>query len=229
VPPVYGFLTDEEWKVIDEWYADTDLSSNRLGECNVPAITLIQGLIMGSAIRQVVQLGHLAGYSTLLLGFMMRRMNFKRSVFSIDVSPEASDYTRGWIARAELEEYVEIFVGDSAASSSAEAAERFFGTPPALVFVDSSHGYRHTLRELTVWHRMLSPGGIIVLHDASKFASSFDPDAEGGVFRALQEWLGRTGWPAVLLNGDVTASVPADALVFGDPCGLAIIQKSFSG
>ena len=63
-------------------------------------MSLIQGLVMGSGIRSIVQLGHFLGDSTLLLGFMMRRMSFTCSIFSIDISPEASEYTRGWIARA---------------------------------------------------------------------------------------------------------------------------------
>jgi predicted O-methyltransferase YrrM len=229
VPPVFSFLTDEEWKVVNDWYSDTDSRFEGHGECNVPAITLIQGLVMGSAIRHVVQLGHLAGYSTLLLGFMMRRMNFRRAVISIDISPESSAYTQSWVSRAGLDDYVEIFVGDSADPAAAAAARGYLGAAPALVFVDSSHRYRHTLDELKLWHDEVRAGGLIVLHDASTFAENFDPSAEGGVSRALHEWLQRVGAPAVLLNGDVSASVPAtpDDLVYGDPCGLALIQKPF--
>jgi predicted O-methyltransferase YrrM len=160
---------------------------------------------------------------------MMRRMNFKRAVFSIDISPEASAFTQSWVLRAGLEEYVEIFVGDSADKASAAAAAGYFGAAPALVFSDSSHGYRHTLHELNLWHEEVRPGGLIVLHDASAFASTFDPHGEGGVSRALHEWLGEADASAVMLNGDVSASVPGvpGALVYGDACGLALIQKRF--
>jgi predicted O-methyltransferase YrrM len=226
VPPLYSFLTDEEWTVMGEWYTDTDAKFfDHTGECNVPSMALIQGLVMGSAIRNIVQLGHFIGYSTLLIGFMMRRMNFARSVFSIDISPEASDYTRAWVARAGLQDYVEILVGDSADPAAAVAARSFFLAPPNLVFIDSSHGYQHTLDELKLWYHEVRPGGLVILHDASEFAARFDPRQEGGVARALRDWLRDASVPAVLLNADAPPAVAGDRLVYGDPCGLAILQK----
>jgi predicted O-methyltransferase YrrM len=188
-------------------------------------MALIQGLVMGSGIRNIVQLGHFIGYSTLLLGFMMRRMNFARSVFSIDISPEASEYTRGWVARAALQDYVEILVSDSADPAAALAARHFFLGPPNLVFIDSSHGYQHTVEELKLWYHEVRPGGVVILHDASEFAAGFDPREEGGVARALREWLRDASVPGVLLNADAPPAVPGDRLVYGDPCGLAILQK----
>lgn len=225
VPPLYSFLTDEEWTVMEEWYADSDARFEGTGECNVPTMALIQGLVMGSGIRNIVQLGHFIGYSTLLLGFMMRRMHLARSIFSIDISPEASEYTRAWVARAGLQDYVEILVSDSADPAAAIAARNFFLASPSLVFIDSSHGYRHTIDELKLWYHEVRPGGLVLLHDASEFAARFDPDREGGVGRAVQEWLRDASVPAVLLNADAPPAVAADRLVYGDPCGLAILQK----
>jgi predicted O-methyltransferase YrrM len=212
---------------MDEWYADTDARFEGTGECNVPSMALIHGLVMGSGIRNIVQLGHFIGYSTLLLGFMMRRMNFARSIFSIDISPEASEYTRAWVARAGLQDYVEILVSDSADPAAAVSARSFFLAPPNLVFIDSSHGYHHTVDELKLWYHEVRPGGLLILHDASEFAARFDSRQEGGVTRALREWLRDASVPAVLLNADVSPAVPADHLVYGDPCGLAILQKPF--
>lgn len=227
VPPVYAFLTDAEWQVLDDWYADTDENLPAAGECNVPAISLIQGLVMGSGIRHVVQLGHYQGYSSLLLGFMMRHMSFRQSVYSIDLSQTASDYTKGWLERAGLVGYVEVLTSDSAAPSAASAALEYFGSPPALVFVDSSHGYRHTLDELNLWYPVLQPGGLMLLHDVSQYAGTFDPHAEGGVPRALAEWLAHNNASTLALNAGVSTTVGGDRCIYGDPCGLGIIQKPF--
>ena len=103
-----------------------------------------------------------------------------------------------------LQDYVEILVSDSADLAAAVSARKFFLAPPNLVFIDSSHGYRHTVEELKLWYHEVRRGGLVLLHDASEFAARFDPDREGGVGRALQEWLRDASVPAVLLNGDAT-------------------------
>ncbi|MBI5344682.1 MAG: hypothetical protein HZB83_05005 [Deltaproteobacteria bacterium] len=86
VPPIYSFLTGNEWEILEKWYEDTE-SRKLLGECNIPFISSVQGFIMGSVINNIVQLGHFAGYSTLLIGFMMRRMKMKNSFITIDIDP----------------------------------------------------------------------------------------------------------------------------------------------
>src|SRR5712691_7984504 len=72
VPAVYSLLTDEEWDVMDQWYTETDARQSA-GEANIPPLNLLTGLIEGSGIPNIVQLGHYEGFSTLLLGFTMRR------------------------------------------------------------------------------------------------------------------------------------------------------------
>lgn len=225
VPPVYATLTDDEWSLLDAWYAETDALRPNTGECNVPAISLLHGLVMGSGIGHIVQLGHYLGYSTLLLGFMVRRMNRRHGVFSVDIDREATDYTRAWISRANLDDYVELLVGDSADPTAPDHARAYFGADPDVVFVDSSHQYRHTLSELDLWFHQVRPGGLILLHDASAFATQFDPRGEGGVQRALSEWLTRNQVPAILLNEGAGRGVDGESLVYGDPCGLGIVQR----
>src|SRR5207237_4623903 len=66
VPPVYSDLSDDEWSVFREWYAETD-RTGRIGECAVPLISLLHGLVMGNRVRRIAQLGTCAGYSALLL------------------------------------------------------------------------------------------------------------------------------------------------------------------
>ncbi len=230
VPPVLAFLSDGEWALLERWYDETDRSFSSTGECNVPTISLLQGLVMGSGIRNILQIGHYIGYSTLLLGFMVRRMGFRQSVISVDIDPQSSAYTKEWLARAGLDDFVRVVVSDSVAPELPAAVREHLGCPPDLVFIDSSHAYRHTLRELDLWYAALSPGGIMVLHDASEFATAFDDAGEGGVRRAVDEWLpgSGAGARAIMLNRDFGASMDADRLVYGDPCGTAIIQKPFA-
>lgn len=228
VPSVYATLTDTEWELVEEWFRATE-ERNTVGEINVPAMCLLQGLVSGSGIVRIVQLGHFYGYSSLLLGFVLRQMRNGQLV-SIDISPEATKFTKIWIRRAGLEAVVTPLLGDSAAAESADAAEAVLGGPPQLIVVDSSHAYAHTLRELDLWVQRLPLGGIMALHDTSGLAQEWDPSGEGGVLRALREWLPRH--PEVVgmnLNEFVSRESDARELIYRDGCGIGLLQKVSAG
>jgi hypothetical protein len=96
-----------------------------------------------------------------------------------------------------------------------------------MVIIDSSHQYAHTLQELDLWYGALPLGGLIVMHDVSRYAQSFDSTAKGGVRKAILEWSEKRNVPALLLNSFVTDESP-DSLVYRDGCGLALIQKQMA-
>jgi predicted O-methyltransferase YrrM len=225
VPSIYASLTDREWRLLESWFAETE-AARHVGEINVPAMCMIHGLISGGGLRRVVQLGHYYGYSTLLIGFLLRAMNARPGLFTIDVDPDASAFTERWVRRAGLEDWVSVFVGDSAAESSLRAATETLGGPPQLVLLDSSHRYDHTLEELDLWVPRLTRGAIMLLHDTSRLAQQWDPSASGGVLRAIDEWLaGHRDVAFLNLNGFAHAGDDANALVYKDGCGLGILQK----
>ena len=110
--------------------------------------------------------------------------------------------------------------------ATAQRCEQVLGGPPELLLVDSSHAYAHTLRELDLWTPRLPVGALVLLHDASAFAAGFDPTGEGGVRRAIDEWLpGHPHWTGMTLNGHVAPGADGDALVYKDACGLGILQR----
>lgn len=224
VPPVYSFLSDDEWSVLREWYAETD-RNGPIGECAVPLISLLHGLIMGNGAIRAAQLGTCAGYSALLLGWMLRRVNAPRGLFSLDHDPAMCELARSWITRAGLGDFVEIAEGSSLDAASIEAARQYLGGAPELIIVDSSHEYQSTLAELDLWYPALAPGGLIVLHDVSEFAAGFDVTSEGGVRRAFTEW--RKQHPEVesfSLNGKSRSMEEARPL-YKDACGVGFIHK----
>jgi predicted O-methyltransferase YrrM len=227
VPALFALLTDEEWDVIDQWYTETD-SRHSAGEANVPSLSFLMGMIEGNGISNIVQLGHFEGFSTLLLGFMMRRMGFRKSIFSVDISPEFSRTCEYWVAEAGLSEYVSINVMSSDTPGLPAVARDYFKSDIACVFIDSSHQYQHTVNELNLWFPALKPFGLIFLHDCSTVASGFDVTRNGGVIRAVKEWSNRSDASHILLNEDVVGgdnpTQPHD-LVYQDGCGLGIIQK----
>jgi predicted O-methyltransferase YrrM len=225
VPPIYGTLSDAEWQIMHDWYAAT-AARDAIGEINVPAMSLLQGLVMGNGLRRIVQLGHFYGYSALLLGFWLRQMGGQRKLYSIDIDQTATDFCQEWVDRAGLQQQVEFRVGDSADPASRDAALAAIGGAPELVIIDSSHMYGHTLQELDLWVDELPPAAIMLLHDVSVYAQNFDPTGEGGVRRALAEWIeGRDDVALLSLNGQLPEHVDGNETVYKDGCGIGILQR----
>ena len=224
VPPIYANLSEQEWQFLQDWYSETS-RAELVGECGIPIMSLLHGLIMGSGIRRIVQLGTHAGYSTLLLGFFLRQMHADRGLVTFEISERFCAYTRGWIERVGLISFVKVELRSSLDPVSTGVVREYLGGAPELVFVDSSHEYASTLAELDLWYPEVAPGGFIVLHDASEFATSFDVTQEGGVRRALRDW--RRAHPeaeSFCLNGSVRAQESRE-MIYQDFCGAGLIQK----
>lgn len=223
VPDVYRLLSDAEWQILRDWFLDTE-EKVMAGECSVPLISWLTSYISGNGISRVVQLGTYAGYSALLLGWALRRMGKPHSLLAVDNDDFVCAYTDTWITRAGLHDIVQQHIGDSAAPELPALATKYFGAPPQLVFIDSSHQYDHTLRELDLWYAALPPGSMMVLHDVSKFAAAFDRSGAGGVSRALSEW------SAAHAKISFALEFPQEALgelppSYMDPCGVGLVIK----
>ena len=228
VPPIYAELSEEEWSVLRDWYGETD-RDGPIGECAVPLMSLLHGFVTGNRLTRIAQLGTCAGYSALLLGWTLRRMNAARGLFTLDLDPAMCELSRRWIGRAGLDAFVEIAEGSSLDASSLEAGQKYLGNAPQLIILDSSHEYRATLAELDLWYPVLAPGGLFVLHDVSEFAAGFDVTGQGGVRRAFTEW--RKAHPKVetlSLNSEA-ASMHSPRPAYQDACGVGLVHKPENG
>jgi predicted O-methyltransferase YrrM len=225
VPPIYSDLSEAEWEIIRAWYEETD-GSGVIGECAVPLVSLLQGLVLGNRITRIVQLGTCSGYSALLLGFMLRRMNAPRGLFTLDINPELCALTIRWLDRAGLTNFVTVAEGNSLDPGSLAAARIFFPDEPEMILLDSSHEYLATVQEIELWYPALQAGGLFLLHDVSFFAAGFDLTQEGGVRRAFAEWRRKNPRAeAICLNGESrTMDLPRP--LYKDACGLGLIHKA---
>ncbi len=222
--PLFQMIASEsERKLLADWYTDTE-NKKLIGECAPPLISLLMGFLVGNSVERMVQLGHYAGYSTLHIGILFRKMA-KGKLYTIDIAERMSAYTQSWVEKAGIGEHVCVVTGDSADVGMPSAAAMYLGGQPDIVFIDSSHKYDHTLKELDLWYEALRPNGFIFLHDASRAAREYDP-ANGAVAGALADWCKKTEAEFFVLNGG--NSTPAKShsdLVYRDGRGLGIIQK----
>lgn len=221
-PPPYAFLRDEEIAVVEDWYEDI-LGMGLKGETGPALVGVMQTFLAVSGLHRVVQLGHYAGFSTLMLGFALRRMGFDHALFTADINAKMTDLTQQWVRRADLDEVVRVYCGDSASPETADSAHEYLGGRPEAVLIDSSHQYAHTLIELDLWYDRLVPGGLLFLHDVSDFAAQFDSTRQGGVRRALDEWIRDKNIECIRLNHLLPGI--GTKLNYADGCGLAILQK----
>lgn len=224
VPPIYAGLTDTEWELMSAWYADTT-RENLIGECAVPVMSLLHGLIMGNGIRRLVQLGTFSGYSTLLLGFFLRQMGAERGLCTFEIGEPLCAYTQRWVSRAALDSFIKIELRSSLDPAAPGAAAQYLRGAPELIFVDSSHEYASTLDELELWYPALAVGGFIVLHDTSVFAAGFDVTEKGGVRRALREWRMVHPEAESFFINEAVPTQETPGLVYQDFCGAGLIQK----
>src|SRR6266581_4762847 len=107
VPPIYANLTDQEWQVLQAWFEETT-RQNFIGECVVPIMSVLHGLVMGSGIQRIVQLGTHAGYSALLLGFCLRQMHAQKGLFSFEIDGSLCRFAREWLERAGLSSVAQV-------------------------------------------------------------------------------------------------------------------------
>jgi len=226
VPSIYQVLTDDEWEIMEQWYARTE-ADDSIGEINVPAMGMIQGLISGSGLSRVVQLGHYYGYSALLIGFWLRAMGGDRKLISIDIDPKATAFTQEWIDKAGLGGHVDLMLEDSADSRALrDSTANFNGMGAQLIVLDSSHQYEHTMRELDLWVPAMASQAIMFLHDTSTYAKGFDSTGKGGVQKALDDWTkGRKDVAVMNLNRRVGEDGVPGGLTYLDGCGLGVLQK----
>jgi predicted O-methyltransferase YrrM len=224
VPPLYSFLTDQEWEIMEEWYNETD-EKTLASECNVSMMSVIQGFIMGNPIKRILQFGTSVGYSALLIGFMMRHMNAKHHFVTVDVDEKAHEFSKKYIEKANLEEYVEVITDTSSNELLPEQCIKFLGGLPQIIIIDSSHNYQQTIKELNLWYNNVAHNGFIFLHDTSLKAKKYDGDDEGGVERAVTEWTSKNETSFININKNISGPATKDEVVYLDGCGLGIIQK----
>ena len=139
--------------------------------------------------RNVLQLGTLIGYSAIVIADTLAQ-NGTGHLVTVDPDQSGHELAGIWADRASLSDRIRFVEGYSTDERTALAVAD--AGPFDLIYLDSSHAYDETRRELNLilspqgW---LAPHGLLVAHDASDFARQYDVANAGGVRRALDEWI----------------------------------------
>jgi predicted O-methyltransferase YrrM len=156
-----------------------------VGASNAGVLSLLYSLVIGCGLRNVLQLGTYVGYSSLVLGDAARRIGGR--LITLDPDERAMGIARGYLTRAGLETHVRTVL--KASTDPDAIAEIQTEAPFDLVYIDSLHDYACTRKELPAYWPLLRPAGFLCMDDADEAAARFDTKGEGGVLRAIKEWL----------------------------------------
>lgn len=156
-------------------------------EAGLPPISIapeqasfLQILLRLARAKEVVEVGTLGGYSAIA---MARALPPGGRVRTIEAEPRHADFARAWIARSEVADRIEVFLGKGMdvlptfAAGSADAA-----------FLDADKAsYPAYLKESL---RILRPGGLVMVDNAFAFGQLLDErpkDREVAAVRAFNE------------------------------------------
>lgn len=106
-------------------------------------------MVVAGNVRHVIELGTRTGVSTIAWLYGLEQTGGRLTSVDIDPAPQIGSYGH-W----------EFIQGDDC------SPEVFAQLAPAgIVFIDTSHLYEHTVRELHLYRHLVEPGGLLVLHD----------------------------------------------------------------
>jgi predicted O-methyltransferase YrrM len=147
--------------------------------------SLFQILVKSSGVREVVEVGTLAGYSAIALA---RALPPGGRVRTIEISPRHADFAEQWIARSDVANKIEVHRG-----AGDDVLRGFADGSVDLLFVDADKvSYP---KYLAHGRRLVRPGGLILVDNAFAFGRVLEKrsgDADVEAIRAFNEELARS-------------------------------------
>jgi predicted O-methyltransferase YrrM len=174
------------------------------------SLELLGSVLRASRPRLVLELGTYIGFSSLVIGDVLAHNEPVGELITVEPDESAHEIAKTLMSHLSNVSFVHGY------STDVEVIRTLRDRGPfEIVYLDSSHAYAETLRELDLIFDapLLGDGGMLILHDAAKEAAQFDPSGEGGVRRALDEWTSKPSYQMVVFEKPLVDSVPGLGLV----------------
>jgi len=138
-------------------------------------------MVKDGAVTKVIELGTRTGVSTIAWLYALEQTDGYLWSVDIDAKPAIGDYDHWTFIQGDDE-------SDVVLSQLPEQVD--------IVFLDTSHHYEHTLRELRLYRSQVRPGGLIVCHDTQlDYPEGAPPsDPRFPVKRAIEQFIRETGF-----------------------------------
>lgn len=187
----------DQWRAVDSYFIDLLvaqdeglLAARAAGENGeVPAIEvapnqgkLLSLLAMATGAKRVLELGTLAGYSTIWLA---RGVGADGRVVTCEFEPRHAEIAAANIAKAGLSDRVEIRIGPAADSLQAMIAHHT--VPFDLIFIDADKPNYPQYLELCL--ELSRPGTLIIADNVVRRGRVADPDDTDPMVRGVRAFL----------------------------------------
>lgn len=122
----------------------------------------------------VLELGCFLGWTSAHFALGLHAAGTHGKLWCVDTKAQFLEHARTNLARLGLDQPVEFLCGSSTDKTILDQLPSEID----IVFIDTSHTYETTRKEIETYSLMLSPGGYMILHDSISFP---------GVRRAISE------------------------------------------
>lgn len=147
--------------------------------------SFMQILLKAARVKDVVEVGTLAGYSAIV---MARALPPGGKVRTIELDPERAKFARDWVAKSDVAGRVEVHVGPGA-----EVLKTFAANSADAAFLDADKSSYPTYLDESL--RIVRPGGLVMVDNAFAFGQLLDEsftDREVPAVRAFNEKMAKT-------------------------------------
>jgi predicted O-methyltransferase YrrM len=168
----------EEAVTLAEWYAELCATPSDIYLHLPRFVQMVEELDA----MHVVELGTRSGVSTVAWLHALERTGGRLTSVDLDPAPDIGEWPHWRFIR-----------GDDLDPAVVKACS---DPAPDIVFIDTSHHYRHTCQELAVYRWVVKPGGLIVCHDTMLPVPEGAPpgDPRYPVRRAIDEFVKAEGF-----------------------------------
>lgn len=130
--------------------------------------------------QHVIELGTRTGVSTIAWLYALEQTGGRLTSVDVDAQPPIGEWAH-W----------QFIQGDDCEQTVFTQLD-----PADIVFIDTSHAYLHTVRELNLYRWLVNPGGVIICHDTELMYPGDAPpsDPRFPVRRAIEDFTTQNGY-----------------------------------
>ena len=184
-----ALLSDDALAALEDIACDDEYA----GSGDAHTLSLLATFIHASQMTKVVQIGTWIGFSTIVLAGALARVEAdgKPTILTVDPAIPELEKAKKYVQRAGLQDQVQFLAGSSLDPKVQQAVRK--SGPYDMAFIDSQHDYEVCSVELRAMWPIVKEGGILAAHDSSNLAIGYDTNKQGGVSRAITEWIKEEG------------------------------------